>query len=64
MKHPVNPIETYLRRHYRDKVLPQGTLTAVGVLFGVSHERVRQVAKRAGFVLPHEAARRRRDADA
>lgn len=62
MNRPLNPILVYLRRHYRDGVLPQGTLTAVGARFGVSHERVRQLAQRDGFVLPHEAARRKREA--
>lgn len=48
-QYPKNPILTYLEEHYVCAALPFGALTKVGSVFGVSRERVRQIANKNGF---------------
>ena len=43
-------VATYLASHYPCEALPHGALTEVGSIFGVSRERVRQIARDNGFV--------------
>lgn len=43
-------IADYLLRHYPCEALPHGALTIVSEKFGVTRERVRQVAKGHGFI--------------
>src|SRR3990167_8649167 len=42
-------IEAYLQEHYPCQAIPRGTLTEVGAVFGVTRERVRQIANKADF---------------
>lgn len=44
-----NPIATYLAERYPCEALPFGALVEVGKVFGVTRERVRQIAKANGF---------------
>lgn len=43
-------IAGYLAAHYPCEALPLGALSDVGTIFGVTRERVRQIAKAGGFV--------------
>lgn len=45
----IAPITDYLRAHYPCEALPLGALTEVGSIFGVTRERVRQIANANGF---------------
>lgn len=49
MKSKTPEITEYMQRHYPCQAIPHGDLTAIGEKFGVTRERVRQIANKIGI---------------